>query len=90
MDNKTFIETLSGNLKIGKEDTVKLLDSFCDAIVAASDENDAVALPAFGTFEARKRLEREVIHPSSGKKLLLPPKVSLVFKPSAILKQKFK
>lgn len=90
MDNKTFTETLSRKLNIDKSEVDQLIGGFCDVIVAASDEGDSVAIPAFGTFETKKRMEREGIHPSTGKKLLLPPKVTLMFKPSSILKQKFK
>lgn len=90
MDNKTFIENLSHRLDLDKEQTVGLIEQFGEILATASDEGDAVAMPGFGTFEPRKRLEREGLHPSSGKRLLFPPKITLVFKPSAIMKQKFK
>lgn len=51
---------------------------------------DIVTLPGFGNFEAKKRLERVMVMPGTGKRMLLPPKMVLTFKPSAILKQKMK
>ena len=48
----------------------------------------SVACPSFGTFEPRKRIERIAVHPSSGKKLMVPPKIVMNFRASQILKQR--
>lgn len=53
-------------------------------------EMDVVSVPGFGSFEPRKRLERISFQPSTGKRLLIPPKIVLGFRPSAVLKQKVK
>ncbi len=88
MDRRSFIDAISAKTGISKEDTGLLLDALRDTIAERCSESDSVALPGFGAFEAKKRLERVAVHPASGKRLLIPPKISLVFKPSAILKQK--
>ncbi|EXY65380.1 HU family DNA-binding protein, partial [Bacteroides fragilis] len=44
----------------------------------------------FGTFEVKKKAERIVINPVTKLRLLVPPKLVLAFKPSPILKDKFK
>ena len=82
MDRRSFIDAISAKTGISKEDTGLLLDALRDTIAERCSESDSVA------FEAKKRLERVAVHPASGKRLLIPPKISLVFKPSAILKQK--
>jgi nucleoid DNA-binding protein len=51
---------------------------------------DSVFVPSFGTFEPKKRNERVMIHPSSGRRMLVPPKVALSFKVSKVLKSKLK
>lgn len=56
----------------------------------SGSELDSVAVPGFGVFESRKRLERVNVHPATGRRMLLPPKIVIGFKPSAILKQKLK
>ena len=38
--------------------------------------------------EAKKKVERIVVNPSTGKRMLVPPKIALSFKPSALLKSK--
>lgn len=88
MDNKTFIETLSRRINAGKEETSEMLASFCKVLADTVLEGDSVTFPGFGSFEPRKRLERVAVHPGSGKRMLIPPKISLTFRPSTLLKQK--
>lgn len=88
MDNKTFTETLA--LKLGKssQEVQAMTDTFTEALTASILDMDTVAIPSFGNFEPRKRLERISVHPSTGKRLLVPPKMTLAFKPSAMLKKR--
>lgn len=88
MDNKTFIDSVAKKCAMTPAEVQKNIELFVDLLVDASAANDAVAIPGFGTFESRKRMERISLHPVSGKKLLIPPKIVLGFKPSAILKGK--
>ncbi len=88
MDNKTFIETLGKRINAGKEETLEMLASLCTVIADAALDGDSVTFPGFGSFEPRKRLERIAVHPGSGKRMLIPPKISLTFRPSTLMKQK--
>lgn len=90
MDNKTFMEELSSRCGIDRETVDTLTSTLCAVVAEAAVDEDMVAIPGFGTFESKKKMERVVVHPSTGKKLLVPPKISLVFKPSALLKQKIR
>lgn len=65
-----------------------MIDAFRETVVDAAAGYDAVSLPGFGCFEVRKRAERVAVHPGSGKRLLIPPKLALIFRPSMSLKQK--
>ena len=47
-------------------------------------------LPNFGSFEVKKRLERIMVNPSTGQRMLVPPKLVLNFKPVASIKEKLK
>jgi nucleoid DNA-binding protein len=88
MDTKTLVGILSDNLGREPEDVAILIRSISDILAAAVKQGDMVAVPGFGTFEPKMREERVATHPSTGKKILVPPKLSMVFKPSAILKQR--
>lgn len=88
MDNKTFIEELSRRLDLSRETVGNLIDTFSNTLGKCASEMEGLAVPNFGVFEPRKRPERIALHPASGKRLLVPPRISLVFKTSPALKQK--
>lgn len=88
MDNKTLTDTLSRNLNISRETVAELIESMSSGIGEITSGCDSVTIPSFGTFEPKKRMERVAIHPASGKRLLVPPKIVLTFRPTTILKQK--
>ena len=90
MDNKKLIATVATNLGRTQEDVGKLLDAFVGALTASCSEMDSVHVPGFGTFEPKKRDERVMVHPSTGKRMLVPPKVTVGFKVSNVLKTKLK
>lgn len=88
MDNKTLIESISSATSMSKDQVQTIISSFCEVLGERCVEMDCVIIPGFGQFEARKRKERLTVHPASGKKLLVPPKLILNFKPSGVLKSK--
>ena len=90
MDNKKLIETVAANLGRSKADVGKLVDALAGVMRTRCGELDSVVVPRFGTFEPKKRNERVMIHPSTGKRMLVPPKVVLGFKVSNVLKTKLK
>ena len=69
-------------------DVESLLKSFGGLITEEVGQGDIISLPGFGTFEPKMREERVAVHPSTGKRILVPPKLSMIFKPSALLRQK--
>lgn len=85
-----MLEELSEKLGIGQEEVQQMTDALCDNIKQSALEMDSVAFPGFGSFEPKKRQERIAVHPSTGRRLLIPPKISLTFRPSASLKSKVK
>lgn len=90
MDNKTLVDTLSRRLDTSVDTVGQLIEALTKMVGESASQLDSVTLPGFGTFEARKRMERVAVHPASGKRLLVPPKIVLGFKPSQQLKQLIK
>ena len=88
MDKRTLIEILSDRLNQDKEKVSGMIDAMRDCIAESGRNLDSVAFPAFGSFESKKRNERIALHPATGKRLLIPPKIVISFKSSNILKQK--
>ncbi|MCM1291876.1 MAG: HU family DNA-binding protein [Prevotella sp.] len=77
-------------MNCSQEDVQKLIEGLSKVIGDSAVEMDSVIITGFGAFEPRKRMERVAVQPSTGKRLLLPPKLLLGFRPSAILKQRIK
>ncbi len=62
------------------------VDSIKDELVAGN----SVAVQGFGTFEVKKKEERISVNPSTKQRMLVPPKMSVAYKPSVTLKDRFK
>lgn len=83
-----MIERISERSGRKATDVESLLKSFGELITEEVGQGDIISLPGFGTFEPKMREERVAVHPSTGKRILVPPKLSMIFKPSALLRQK--
>ena len=90
MENKKLVETVATNLGRTTDDVNQLLEALANVLRSRFSELDSVFVPGFGTFEPKKRNERVIVHPSSGKRMLVPPKVVVGFKVSRVLKAKLK
>lgn len=90
MNNKEFLAELSRRTGCKAADAQKKIYQLVDAMNVHFQEGDAVVVPNFGTFEVKKKLERIIVNPASGQRMLVPPKLVLSFKPSAAWKYKMK
>ena len=90
MNNKEFISELSRRFVYTNKDTTQLVSSVISIRTQQLQDGNTVAIQGFGTFEVRKKLERISINPATQQRMLIPPKLVLTYKPSAILKEKFK
>ncbi|MBR4239348.1 MAG: HU family DNA-binding protein [Prevotella sp.] len=90
MNNKEFIAELSQRSGYSQEDTQKLMRTVVDAMGHRFEEGAPVFFQGFGTFEVKKRLERTVVSPTTGQRMLVPPKLVLNFRPVAAIKEKLK
>ncbi len=90
MDNKKLVETVATSLGRNQKDVEKLVDALAGVLRTRCSDMDSVAVPGFGTFEPKKRNERIMVHPSTGKRMLVPPKIVVGFKMSKVLKAKLK
>lgn len=88
MDNKKFIEELSSRLDISVASVNTMIEAFSQEMINTASNLDGIVVPGFGTFESRLREERIAVHPASGKRLLVPPRIYLSFRQSPVLKMK--
>lgn len=90
MNNRDFIAELAQRTGYSAEDTQKFVNSVVEAMGDHFQEDDSVLIPTFGTFEVKKKLERIMVNPSTGQRMLVPPKLVLAFKPNPTWKDKIK
>ncbi|MBQ8065259.1 MAG: HU family DNA-binding protein [Prevotella sp.] len=90
MNNKEFIAELAERTGYTAKDTQKLANNLIDAMGDAFQEDNAVLVPNFGVFETKKKMERIMVNPSTGQRMLVPPKLVLGFKPNQTWKDKLK
>ncbi|MBR1687364.1 MAG: HU family DNA-binding protein [Prevotella sp.] len=90
MNNKEFIAEMSDRMGYSVGDTQRLVNTLIDAMSDAFQEDNAIAIPNFGVFETKKKMERIMVNPSTGQRMLVPPKLVLTFKPNAAWKEKLK
>lgn len=90
MNNKDFIAELSQRSGYSQDNTQRLVRCVIEAMASRFDEGESVTVLSFGSFELKNRMERIVVNPSTGQKMMVPPKLVLVFKPLAEVKQRLK
>jgi DNA-binding protein HU-beta/integration host factor subunit alpha len=90
MNNKEFIAELAERMGYSTKNTQLLVNGIVNAMGDAFQEDNAVLVPNFGSFEAKKKMERIIINPSTGQRMLVPPKLVLNFKPNQQWKDKLK
>lgn len=90
MNNKQFITELAQRLGYNTKDTQKMAYQVVDAMGDIFMEGNTVGVQNFGTFEVKKKLERIMVSPTTGQRMLVPPKLVLGFKISPKWKEQLK
>ncbi len=88
MNNKEFITEMASNLGISNDQCQKMVYEFTDTMINALEMGNEVVIAGLGCFEIKKKKERLMVNPSTGKKMLVPPKLTISFKMSNTFKNK--
>ena len=80
MNNKEYIAELSRHTGFSQDDTQRMVRCVVEGMSQKFDEGIGVSIASFGVFEIKKRMERIVVNPSSGQRMLVPPKIVVTFK----------
>ena len=86
MNNKEFIAALAAKTGYTQDESQKMVKTVVDLMGKSFETGAPVPVIGFGTFEVKKRLERVMVNPSTGLRMLVPPKLVLNFKPAATIK----
>ncbi len=84
--HKEFVAQLAGRLNCSDADAGALYDAFASMVKEHCAALDTVAIPSFGKIKGVKMMEHVEADAETGKRMLFPPKISIGFEPSTILK----
>ena len=89
MEHKSLVNALAKRLNREPKDVTALIEGLSATLRDKLCDNNIIAIPGFGGFEPVKEDESIQTDLSTGKRMLIPPCISLKFNPSSILKRKF-
>lgn len=90
MNQKELIDILSKKICRSAKDTQLLYLSFVDVVKEHCGTLDGIAIPRFGILIPSKKEEYITVNPNDGKRYLFPPKITVSYSASNILKNKIK
>ena len=90
MNNKEFISELAQRTSLRQDEAQRMMNTLISAMGDSFIEGDSIQLTGFGLFEVKKKLERVMISPTTGQRMLVPPKLVLSFWPNMLLRDKIK
>ena len=90
MNNKEFINALAQQSGLKSAKVQQMTNELIDAMGECFIEGNDIQLANFGSFELKKKMERVMVSPATGQRMLVPPKLVLGFKPHPTWKDSIK
>jgi len=90
MNHNELIAAISEKAAIDVQQTTNMLDSVIEIFADLLIEGNSIGIQGFGVFEIRQKNERLLVHPKTGARSMIPPKLVVNFKQSNTLKDKIK
>ena len=90
MNNKEVIGAIALKTGYTQDESQQMVKDVIEQLSKYFESGESVAVSGFGTFEVKKRLERVMVNPATGLRMLVPPKLVLNFKPATMIKVQVK
>lgn len=90
MTNQELIAALAKRLGWTQRQASEALEATVSIINSNLEDNNSVNIQGFGLFETKKKGERISVNPVSKQRFLVPPKISLSFRPGQTIKENLK
>ena len=81
-------ETIYTQVGLSRNESAELLETVLERMTATLEAGESVKISGFGTFSVRQKGRRIGRNPKTGTEVPISPRRVMVFKPSAILKQR--
>jgi len=90
MTNQELIAALAKRMGWTQRETSDILESTISILRENLEDGNSVNIQGFGLFETKKKGERISVNPVSKQRFLVPPKISLSFRPGQTIKDNLK
>ena len=90
MNNKDFITELAEKTGYSAEEAQRMVDIVVETMADRFQEGDVVLIPNFGSFEIKRKMERIMVNPSPGQRMLVLPKLELNLQHNSNWKERVK
>jgi len=90
VNKSELVDLVAEKAEMSKKDSEKAVKAVLESITDGLVRGEKVQLVGFGTFEVRKRKEREGRNPATGAKIKIKALKVPAFKPGKALKEKVK
>lgn len=90
MTNLELIAFLAKRLDWTQKQTSDMLDATVSLITENLEKGNSLNIQGFGLFETKKKGERISVNPVSKQRFLVPPKITVSFRPGQTLKDNLK
>ncbi len=87
MKKNDFITQVAQKSGLSKKDTELVIEASLETIIEALKAKESVSFLGFGSFQAVKKNAREIIIPGTTRKVDVPAKYGVRFKPGKNLKE---
>jgi len=90
MTHKELIIELAERLNWTQTRTSNVLGEAINVINKSLADEDILNIQGFGSFETKRKQERVSVNPITKQRFMVPPKMTINFRPSPIVKDKLK
>ncbi len=88
MTNNEFIKALSKKTGANTDFTENLVSTFVQMLVNEVKVGNSVSIQSFGVFDSKDKAERKMYNPTTKEIQIIPCRKGMIFKMSAVLKDK--
>lgn len=90
MTNQELIAALAKRLGWTQRQTTEVLETTVSILRTNLEDSNSINIQGFGLFETKKKGERISVNPLSKQRFLIPPKITLAFRPGQTIKDNLK
>lgn len=90
MTNQELVAALAKRLEMTQKEVSELLESTVAIFNSNLEDENSINIQGFGLFETKRKKQRISVNPVSKLKYLVPPKISVAFKPGQMIKDNLK